>query len=116
MQKSDLATTVPCVADSRQAREEQKRPKNLGIPQTVDASYRRDICHYPLPFEKKTRENIPWLHVDLLFLSANTHLFRQTIFQHPAEMRKADPVTPGYGKGSFVVVRGVKPLQSRAKK
>jgi SAM-dependent methyltransferase len=43
-------------------------------------------------------------------------VFRQTIFQNPTEMRKADPVTAGYGKGSFVVVRGVKPLQSRAKK
>jgi SAM-dependent methyltransferase len=43
-------------------------------------------------------------------------VFRQTIFQDPTEMRKADPVTPGYGKGSFVVVRGVKPLQSRAKR
>jgi len=35
-------------------------------------------------------------------------VFRQTIFQHPAEMKKAAPVKPGYGKGSFVVVRGTK--------
>ena len=35
-------------------------------------------------------------------------VFRQTIFQHPAELRKADPGRPGYGEGSFVVVRGTK--------
>jgi len=34
--------------------------------------------------------------------------FRQTIFQHPVEMKKADPVKPGYGKGSFVVVSATK--------
>ncbi len=36
-------------------------------------------------------------------------VFRQTIFRHPAEMTKADRVKPGYGEGSFVVVRGAKP-------
>jgi len=36
-------------------------------------------------------------------------VFRQTIFQHPGEMEKADPVKPGYGEGSFVVVRGRRP-------
>jgi ubiquinone/menaquinone biosynthesis C-methylase UbiE len=39
--------------------------------------------------------------------------FRQTLFQHPEEMQKIDPARPGYGKGSFVVVRGTKPFQSR---
>jgi len=33
---------------------------------------------------------------------------RQTVFRHPAEMRRPDPATPGYGEGSFVVVRGRK--------
>lgn len=36
-------------------------------------------------------------------------VFRQTIFQHPGELEKADPGKPGYGEGSFVVVRGKKP-------
>jgi len=36
-------------------------------------------------------------------------LFRQTIFRNPAEMKENDPVKPGYGEGSFVVVRGRKP-------
>ncbi len=35
--------------------------------------------------------------------------FRQTLFGHPGEMKKADPVEPGHWKGSFVVVRGRKP-------
>lgn len=36
-------------------------------------------------------------------------VFRQTIFLHPAEMKGADPVEPGCGRGSFIVVRGRKP-------
>ena len=40
-------------------------------------------------------------------------VFRQTIFQHPGEMEKADPGKPGYGEGSFVVVRGRKPPRSQ---
>lgn len=32
----------------------------------------------------------------------------QTIFIAPADMKAADPVKPGYGEGSFVVVRGTK--------
>jgi len=38
-------------------------------------------------------------------------VFRQTIFQNPTEMKLADPVRPGYGEGSFVVVRSKKPLK-----
>ena len=38
-------------------------------------------------------------------------VFRQTIFQNPEEMKQPDPVRPGYGEGSFVVVRAKKPLQ-----
>jgi SAM-dependent methyltransferase len=33
-------------------------------------------------------------------------VFRQTIFQHPAEMKEPEPSKEGYGEGSFVVVRG----------
>jgi SAM-dependent methyltransferase len=40
-------------------------------------------------------------------------VFRQTIFQHPAEMKAIEPVKPGYGKGSFVVVRGEKLTEPR---
>lgn len=39
--------------------------------------------------------------------------FRQTIFQRPGEMEEADAGKPGYGEGSFVVVRAKKPLRSR---
>lgn len=35
--------------------------------------------------------------------------FRQTIFQHPAEMKEPDPSKAGYGEGSFVAVRARKP-------
>ena len=35
-------------------------------------------------------------------------VFRQTIFQHPEDMKEIEPAEPGYGKGSFVVVRGTK--------
>lgn len=60
---------------------------------------------------------------DATFLSVNEvvhHLkqagfrdfvFRQTIFQNPKEMKQPDPVRPGYGEGSFVVVRAKKPLK-----
>ncbi|MEJ2232466.1 MAG: methyltransferase domain-containing protein [Syntrophobacterales bacterium] len=60
---------------------------------------------------------------DATFLSVNEvvhHLkqagfcdfvFRQTIFQSPEEMKQPDPVRSGYGDGSFVVVRAIKPLK-----
>ena len=35
-------------------------------------------------------------------------VFRQTIFKNPSEIKKTDSVKPGYGEGSFVVVRGTK--------
>ena len=35
-------------------------------------------------------------------------VFRQTIFKNPSELKKNDSVKPGYGEGSFVVVRGRK--------
>lgn len=35
-------------------------------------------------------------------------VFRQTIFHNPEEMKQPDPVRPGYGEGSFVVVRAKK--------
>ena len=38
-------------------------------------------------------------------------VFRQTIFQNPEEMKQPDLVRPGYGEGSFVVVRAKKPLK-----
>ena len=38
-------------------------------------------------------------------------VFRQTIFQNPKEMKQLDLVRPGYGEGSFVVVRAKKPLK-----
>jgi SAM-dependent methyltransferase len=34
----------------------------------------------------------------------------QTLFQDPATLRTPDPVCPGHGQGSFVVVRGTKTL------
>lgn len=40
-------------------------------------------------------------------------LFRQTIFGNPAEMKDRDPVKPGCGFGSFVVVRGNKRSNKR---
>ena len=39
-------------------------------------------------------------------------VFRQTVFGPPAEMREVDPGRPGYGEGSFVVVRGRTPTAS----
>ncbi len=39
----------------------------------------------------------------------------QTLFQDGLPRRTSDPVRPGYGEGSFVVLRGVKPQASRAK-
>jgi SAM-dependent methyltransferase len=39
--------------------------------------------------------------------------FRQTIFGHPAEMKEVEPGRPGYGEGSFVVVRGAKPSRTQ---
>jgi SAM-dependent methyltransferase len=35
--------------------------------------------------------------------------FTQTLFRFPDEMGRVDPVREGYGTGSFVVVRGLKP-------
>ncbi len=35
-------------------------------------------------------------------------VFRQTLFRPLAEIEEVEPVTEGYGTGSFVVVRGVK--------
>jgi SAM-dependent methyltransferase len=35
-------------------------------------------------------------------------VFRQTLFHHPADMKEIEPARPGYGEGSFVVVRGMK--------
>jgi SAM-dependent methyltransferase len=32
----------------------------------------------------------------------------QTLFGHPGEMERADPVRKGHGEGSFVVIRGIK--------
>ena len=40
-------------------------------------------------------------------------VFRQTIFRDPAQMKETDPAKPGYGEGSFVVVRGRKIIQSQ---
>jgi len=47
----------------------------------------------------------------LFFLSQSgfgEFVFRQTIFQLPETMKEVEPALPGYGKGSFVVVRGEK--------
>lgn len=41
-------------------------------------------------------------------------VFRQTIFRHPAEMKEPEPSKPGYGEGSFVVVRAGKPVGAGA--
>ena len=38
-------------------------------------------------------------------------VFRQTIFQNPEEMKQSAPVRPGYGEGSFVVVRAKKSFE-----
>jgi ubiquinone/menaquinone biosynthesis C-methylase UbiE len=38
-------------------------------------------------------------------------IFRQTIFQHPAEMKEPEPSKEGYGEGSFVVIRGEKLIE-----
>ncbi|MGD8314305.1 MAG: class I SAM-dependent methyltransferase [Syntrophobacterales bacterium] len=37
-------------------------------------------------------------------------VFRQTLFHNPQEMKEPDPGRPGYGEGSFVVVRALRPL------
>ena len=72
-------------------------------------------------YEKRKQEDV--FYRDATFHSADelvSHLnqagfsdlvFRQTIFQNPAEMTEADPVKPGYGEGSFVVVRGTKSFE-----
>ncbi len=38
-------------------------------------------------------------------------VFSQTIFQNPSEMKAPDPVKPGHGDGSFVVIKGMKSNQ-----
>jgi SAM-dependent methyltransferase len=70
-------------------------------------------------YEKRKQDNE--FYRDATFLSVDEvvrHLkqtgfrgfvFRQTIFQNPAEMKQAGPVRSGYGEGSFVVVRAKKP-------
>ena len=72
-------------------------------------------------YEKRKQESE--FYRDATFLSVNEvvhHLkqagfcdfvFRQTIFQNPEEMKQPDLVRPGYGEGSFVVVRAKKPLK-----
>ena len=40
----------------------------------------------------------------------NTKKNPPTIFQNLEEMKEVDSVSSGYGEGSFVVVRGTKPL------
>lgn len=69
-------------------------------------------------YDTNKKDNL--FYRDATFLSADdvlSHLkqagfrdffFRQTIFETPADMKAADPVKPGYGEGSFVVVRGTK--------
>lgn len=39
--------------------------------------------------------------------------FRQTIFHPPAEMQETEPTKPGYGEGSFVVVRGTQLVEPK---
>lgn len=72
-------------------------------------------------YEKRKQENV--FYRKATFLSADelvSHLkqagftdlvFRQTLFLSPAGMTEADPVKPGYGEGSFVVVRGTKSFE-----
>ena len=72
-------------------------------------------------YERRKQESE--FYRDATFLSVNEvvhHLkqagfcdfvFRQTIFQNPEEMKQPDPVRSGYGDGSFVVVRAIKPLK-----
>jgi SAM-dependent methyltransferase len=49
--------------------------------------------------------------LDLQQAGFRDFVFRQTIFQNPKEMKQLDLVRPGYGEGSFVVVRAKKPLK-----
>jgi SAM-dependent methyltransferase len=75
-------------------------------------------------YEKRKKESV--FYREATFLSTDEvvfHLseagfgdfvFRQTIFQDPAEMKTVDRVEPGYGEGSFVVVRGTKPMEAGA--
>ncbi len=37
----------------------------------------------------------------------------QTIFQGPGEIDDIEPVKKGYGEGSFVVIKGLKPLDGK---
>lgn len=74
-------------------------------------------------YEKNREENV--FYREATFFSTDEVIFylsqagfgefvlRQTIFQHPAEMKETDPAKPGYGEGSFVVVRGEKLIESQ---
>jgi SAM-dependent methyltransferase len=69
-------------------------------------------------YEKNREDNVFYREAtffstdEIVFYLAETGFgeftFRQTIFQHPAEMKEPDPTKEGYGEGSFVVVRGTK--------
>ncbi len=37
--------------------------------------------------------------------------FTQTIFHNPADIKELEPVKEGYGEGSFVVIKALKPLR-----
>jgi SAM-dependent methyltransferase len=74
----------------------------------------------PLGREYLTHRDKSAFYKDAIFYSVNEivdHLakagfvdfaFRQTLFGNPGNMEEADPVKDGHGRGSFVVVRGVK--------
>ncbi len=74
--------------------------------------------HLGRSYEKRKKEDVFYRHAT--FLSADEVLdgleragfrdpvFRQTVFSNPKEMTTPDPVKPGFGDGSFVVVRGKK--------
>ncbi|KPJ61092.1 MAG: methyltransferase type 11 [Latescibacteria bacterium DG_63] len=72
-------------------------------------------------YEKRKQNDV--FYRDASFLSADEVLsrlketgfrdpvFRQTIFENPAEMTEADSVKSGHGEGSFVVVRAARPSE-----
>jgi len=74
----------------------------------------------PLGQEYMKHQNKSVFYRDALFYSVDEivqtmgqqgfrdFLFRQTIFQELARVTLAEPITSGYGKGSFVVIRGRK--------
>jgi hypothetical protein len=71
------------------------------------------------------RKQVSAFYRDATLLSVNeiiSHLketgfrdfvFCQTIFETSAGMKAADPVKPGFGEGSFVVVRGKKAFHQK---